>query len=106
LGGKEAYSFFLKEEYFSRENGAPKNVQWLFNPKSLSFKDGPDQRRVQELLLAAFDEPALDSYLPALNELFSTSLAKWGKAGHFAWLPELEALSFAIIDCAFMGAAP
>jgi cytochrome P450 len=106
LGGEKAYSFFLNEEYFSRQDGAPPNVRWLFNRKSVSFKDGPDKERVQELLLAAFDEPALGSYLPALNELFSSSVERWEKAGSFAWLPELEALSFAIIDCSFMGAAP
>jgi len=106
LGGAEGYPFFLNEDYFSRVDGAPPNVEWLFNRKSLSFADGDDHRKVQALLLAAFDDRALETYLPALDVLIGKSIARWEKLATFAWVPELSTFSFAAIRTTFMGAPP
>ncbi|HEX4337360.1 MAG TPA: cytochrome P450 [Polyangiaceae bacterium] len=106
FGGKDAYSFFLREDLFSRVDGAPKNVQWLFNPRSLSFKDGPEHEKIQKALLSAFEDEPMSSYMPVLNQLLSLSIARWERAGRLTWLPELETLSFAIIQSTFMGAPP
>lgn len=107
FGGKEAYDFFVsRKDLFSRVNGAPRNVEWLFDKKSLTFQDGPATERVQRLLLAAFEDDALRTYLPVMNQLFTNSIERCAEVKTFHWLPEIEALAFALIDCVFMGAAP
>jgi len=107
FGGKDAYRFFLTNpDLFTRAGGAPPNVEWLFDKKSLTFQDGPATKRVQALLLDAFKDGALQSYLPVMNRLFSDSIARCETDQRFHWVPEVEALAFALIDCVFMGAAP
>jgi cytochrome P450 len=106
LGGHEAFTLFTDDRYFTRVGGSPPQVRELLNPDALPFIDGDYHRRRKSLVLQAFDRPSLDSYLPTVERLFSRYLGDWEKKESFAWVPELAALGFAIVDCVFAGADP
>jgi cytochrome P450 len=109
MGGHEAFSRFMDERYFTRAGASPGQLQELLNPNALPFIDGDEHKKRKRLILKAFEPQPLETYLPILEKLYDRFLARWeekAKAGPFVWVPELDALSFAIVDAVFAGADP
>ena len=70
FAGPEAFAFFMNGEHFTRENGSPKFLQELLHPDAVPFLDGERHKTRKRLLLAAFTDEALASYLPSVFQIF------------------------------------
>ena len=106
FGGHEAFSFFMDDRYFTRRDSSPKHIRELLNPDALPFIHDAQHTKRKRLILQAFKPTALDTYLPALERVIGRFIEKWAKLGSFQWVPELEAMSFALADTLFAGADP
>src|SRR5271170_6902569 len=63
FAGPKAFSFFMAEENFTRQNGTPKFLQELLHPDAVPFLEGDRHKTRKRLLLSAFKPEALASYL-------------------------------------------
>src|SRR5881394_665392 len=63
-------------------------------------------RRRKRLLMQAFTADALEEYLPAIEQVIDRYASRWAGLGQFAWVPELNAMGFAIAASLFTGADP
>ena len=66
FAGPQAFSFFMDSENFTRQNGSPKFLQDLLHPDAVPFLDGDRHRTRKRLLLTAFTDQAMESYLPGV----------------------------------------
>jgi cytochrome P450 len=105
FAGPEAFSFFLDPDHFTREKGSPPHVRALLGEDAVPFLDGPRHFRRKRLLLAAFTERALASYLPVLARIIARYVDRW--AGQERPIGgELRQLSFDVANALFAGADP
>jgi cytochrome P450 len=103
--GPKPFAFFMNPENFTRENGSPKFLQELLHPDAVPFLDGERHRTRKRLLLSAFADPALDSYLPGMLRIFERFVETW-LGTELAVGPDLNQLGFDIADMLFAGASP
>ena len=106
FAGPKAFSFFMNPEHFTRQNGSPKFLQELLHPDAVPFLDGDRFKARKRLLLSAFTDDALDSYLPNITKIFERYTARWSDGGEQAIVPDLNQLAFDIADMLFAGADP
>jgi cytochrome P450 len=106
LGGHRAFTFFMDDTFFTRRGASPRHLQEILNPDAMPFIHDEPHRKRKRLILQAFRPKALDVYMPAIERVIARYVARWEKMGSFAWVPELEAMSFAIADTLFAGADP
>jgi len=104
--GAEAFSILLDDRNVGRAGANPPHVEELFNPEAVPFLDGEAHRRRKRLLMQAVTPAALEGYLPILAQVIDRYAEKWSKLGTFAWVPELNAMGFAIAASLFVGADP
>jgi cytochrome P450 len=94
ISGPEVCEQWLDEKKIQRADSFPAPVLQLFGgPGILPLMDGAEHRQRKELLMAAFTREALASYLPALQELIESALARWATGIERPLLPELKLLS-------------
>src|SRR5262245_7926258 len=105
FAGPQAFSFFMNPEHFTRENGSPKFLQEILHRDAVPFLDGDRHRTRKRLLLQAFTDQALDSYLPGMTRIFERFVTKW-VGTDLAVAPDLAQLGFDIADMLFAGANP
>jgi len=77
FAGPKAFSFFMDEANFTRENGSPKFLQEILDPDAVPFLDGPKHKARKRLLLTAFTKDALESYLPPMFSIIERFVATW-----------------------------
>ncbi len=106
FAGPEAFTFFMDEQNFTRENGSPKFLQNLLHPDAVPFLDGPRFKTRKRLLLQAFTDQALDSYLPGTFQIFQRTVASWTHGGARAVAADLVQLGFDIADFLFAASDP
>ena len=106
FAGAEAFSFFMNTDNFTRQNGSPKFLQELLHPDAVPFLDGDRFKTRKRLLLAAFTDAALESYLPGITKILTRYVDGWSKAGELAIVPDLNQLAFDIADMLFAAADP
>lgn len=106
FAGPQAFSFFMNPEHFTRENGSPRFLQELLHPDAVPFLDGDRHALRKRLLLAAFTDRALDSYLPGIFAIFERFVTGWIARGEHAVAPELPQLGFDIADHLFAASDP
>ncbi len=106
FAGPKAFSFFMNPEHFTRQNGSPKFLQALLHPDAVPFLDGDRFKTRKRLLLSAFTDEALASYLPGITKIFKRYVDQWSAAGEHAILGDLNQLAFDIADMLFAGADP
>jgi cytochrome P450 len=106
FAGPEAFSFFMDTEHFTRENGSPKFLQELLHPDAVPFLDGDRHKTRKRLLLAAFTDEALSSYLPNVFTVFARFADKWAKQGETAISADLTQMCFDVADMLFAAADP
>src|SRR3954471_16583335 len=94
FAGPKAFSFFMNPENFTRQNGSPKFLQEILHPDAVPFLDGDRHKTRKRLLLAAFTNEALESYLPNTFRVFERFLKRWMAAGEVAVLTDLGQASF------------
>jgi cytochrome P450 len=104
FAGPKAFSFFMNEEHFTRENGSPKFLQELLDPDAVPFLDGPRHKTRKKLLLSAFTKDALASYLPAIFTIIERFVPQW--TTERAVGADLGQLGFDIADYLFGASDP
>jgi cytochrome P450 len=104
--GPEAFSLVLDDQNVARAGANPPHVEELFNPEAVPFLDGAKHRRRKRLLMQAFTPEALEEYLPTMEQVIDRYAERWSRLGRFSWVPELNAMGFAIAGSLFVGADP
>lgn len=94
ISGPEVTDQWLDERKIQRAESFPAPVRRLFGgPGILPLMDGAEHRQRKELLMAAFSREALASYLPGLQGIIESALARWAGGGERPLLPELKLLA-------------
>jgi retinoid hydroxylase len=106
FAGPKAFSFFMDPANFTRQNGSPKLMQELLHSDAVPFLDGDRFKTRKRLLLSAFTNVALDSYLPAIFQIFTRYCDDWTTRGETAIARDLDQLAFDIADMLFAAADP
>jgi cytochrome P450 len=106
FAGPKAFSFFMNPEHFTRQSGSPKFLQDLLHADAVPFLDGERHRARKRLLLSAFTDPALDSYLPGIFAVVERFVERWAAAGEQAIGGELAQLGFDVADLLFAASDP
>jgi cytochrome P450 len=106
FAGPKAFSFFMNPEHFTRESGSPKFLQELLHPDAVPFLDGERHRARKQLLLSAFADRALASYLPGIFAVLTRFVDRWVAAGEQAIASDLSQLAFDIADLLFAASDP
>jgi cytochrome P450 len=104
--GPEAFSFFLDQKYFTREQANPQPIQELLDWESLPLLDGEKHRDRKNLILQAFTPQAFDKYIPLMEDVTTYYLKEWEQLGSFAWIPEYRKLSASLTNALFTGGVP
>lgn len=106
FAGPKAFSFFMNPEHFTRQAGSPKFLQDLLHADAVPFLDGERHKTRKRLLLSAFTDQALASYLPSIFMIFARFVDKWVAAGEQPIGGDLSQLGFDIADMLFAGSDP
>jgi len=106
FAGPKAFEFFMDPDNFTRENGSPKFLQELLHPDAVPFLDGDKHKRRKRLLLAAFTDQAMDSYLPGMFAVIKRFVDKWVTEGEKAVASDLSQLGFDVADYLFAASDP
>jgi retinoid hydroxylase len=106
FAGPKAFSFFMDPANFTRQNGSPKFLQELLHSDAVPFLDGDRFKLRKRLLLTAFTNAALDTYLPGIFRILARYVDGWVDAGERAIVPDLNQLAFDIADFLFAAADP
>ncbi|MDQ3335081.1 MAG: cytochrome P450 [Myxococcota bacterium] len=104
FAGPKAFSFFMDPEHFTRQNGSPKFMQELLHPDAVPFLDGDRHKTRKRLLLAAFTNDAIGSYLPGVFQAVERFAATWTTERPIA--ADLSQLGFDIADYLFAASDP
>lgn len=104
FAGPKNFSFFMNPEHFTRENGSPKFMQELLHPDAVPFLDGDRHRTRKQLLLAAFTDQALGSYLPGVFQIFERFVSSWTSERAIAG--DLSQMGFDVADMLFAASDP
>ena len=106
FAGPKAFSFFMDPANFTRQNGSPKFLQELLHPDAVPFLDGDRHKTRRRLLMSAFTDAAIDSYLPNITRICNRFVTKWVAAGETAVATDLPQLGFDVADMLFAAADP
>src|SRR2546422_3726260 len=69
MAGPEGCERFIDASLIERDGAFPGFVEKLFGGKALPMQDGELHLRTKEIMLAAFTDQALASYLPAMQTI-------------------------------------
>jgi len=106
FAGPRAFSFFMNPENFTREAGSPKFMQELLHADAVPFLDGDRHRTRKKLLLQAFTDQALGSYLPGVFTIVERFAAQWTARGESTIAGDLAQLGFDVADFLFAASDP
>ncbi|NVB84521.1 MAG: cytochrome P450 [Kofleriaceae bacterium] len=106
FAGPKAFEFFMDEANFTRENGSPKFMQAILHADAVPFLDGDRHKKRKRLLLAAFTQDALASYLPGMTRIFERFANTWAAGGEQTIGGDLSQLGFDVADMLFAAADP
>ena len=106
FAGPKAFSFFMNPENFTRQNGSPKFLQEILHPDAVPFLDGDRHKTRKRLLLSAFTDEALASYLPNIVRILERFVTTWADGSERAIAADLIQLGFDVADMLFAGASP
>jgi retinoid hydroxylase len=106
FAGPKAFSFFMNPEHFTRQSGSPKFLQALLHPDAVPFLDGERHQARKRLLLSAFTDPALASYLPNIFAILTRFVERWIAGGEQAIAGDLTQLGFDVADMLFASSDP
>ena len=102
--GPKAFSFFMNPDNFTRQNGSPKFLQELLHPDAVLL-DGDRFTTRKKLLLSAFTDQALDSYLPNITRS-SCATSSFMTTSDSRRFPISTQLAFDVADMLFANADP
>jgi len=94
FAGSQAFSFFMDPDHFTRQNGSPKFLQDLLHPDAVPFLDGDRHKTRKRLLLTAFTDQAMESYLPGVFTVIQRFVDNWVREGEKPVAGDLSQLGF------------
>ncbi len=98
LAGGETAGVFADEQVCLRDGSIPSHVRELFGGRSLGLLDGSEHATRKRQILAAFVPEALPAYVPAMQTLVETTLARWAsKDQELDGIAELKRLAISAI---------
>jgi retinoid hydroxylase len=106
FAGPKQFELFMDPENFTRQAASPKFVQQLLHPDAVPFLDGDRHKTRKRLLLAAFTDDAIESYLPNITRIMQRFVTRWVTVGEVAAATDLAQAGFDIADMLFAGADP
>jgi cytochrome P450 len=106
LSGTEGALAFYDEANISRENALPFPMVDLFGGVNMQMYDGPKHVALKTLAKRAFDPAAIASYLPDLQALIESTLARLGGQPEFLATRELRKLAIEAICQSVLGLSP
>jgi len=106
FAGPKAFSFFMNPENFTRQSGSPKFLQEILHHDAVPFLDGDRHRTRKRLLLSAFTDAALATYVPNIVRIIERFATRWADGSERAVADDLSQLGFDIADMLFAGASP
>lgn len=106
FAGPKAFSMFMDPENFTRENGSPKFMQDILHADAVPFLDGDKHKARKRLLLAAFTDQAMNSYLPGMFQVLRRFVDRWVADGEKPVAKELMQAGFDIADLLFAASDP
>ena len=106
FAGSQAFSFFMDPDHFTRQNGSPKFLQDLLHPDAVPFLDGDRHKTRKRLLLTAFTDQAMESYLPGVFTVIQRFVDNWVREGEKPVAGDLSQLGFDIADVLFAASDP
>ena len=106
LSGTDGAEAFYDEAKISRERAHPYPILDLFGGINMAMFDGPRHKDLKSMALTAFDHAAIAGYLPDLQALTETTLARHARAGEFSATAEIRKLAIEAIAKNVMGLDP
>ena len=106
MEGPEAWVAFLDPANVTRARGRIASVRRLFGGSNLNSLDGAEHRLRKGLLLQAFSNDALTSYLPIMQQWIDTTLRRWAAAGEVRGIDELRGLAIEVLCANIAGLVP
>ena len=106
IAGPAACERWLDQNLVTRKNALPPPVATLFAGQNVALLDGEEHRVRKQLLLKAFSRDANAGYLPVLQGLIDSHLARWVAMPEIDWVPALKKLGFEGICGTVFGLAP
>lgn len=104
--GADATEKFIDARHVQRSGAMPPNIEALFGGKSLPVLDGEEHRARKTFVMAAFTRDALASYVPGMQSIAASYLARWSTQGEMRWLDELKRLALETICRTILGLEP
>jgi len=105
LAGTEGAEAFYDGDNISREDAHPFTLVDLFGGINMEMYDGQRHFDLKSMALTAFDEVAIAGYLPEMQALIESTLARPAAEGEFSAVAELRRLAIASICRNVMGVA-
>jgi cytochrome P450 len=106
LAGLEAAEAFYDPENISRSDAHPAPLVDLFGGTNFEMYDGPKHLALKSIAISAFDAAAIAAWLPDIERLTETALARMAAAGEVAATVEFRRLVVEEIALNVMGIAP
>jgi cytochrome P450 len=106
LAGTEGAEKFYDGENISRADAHPFPLVDLFGGVNMEMYDGPRHQALKAMALTAFDHKAIAGYLPAMQPLVESTLARFAAAGEISATAEVRKLAIEVICRNIMGLAP
>jgi retinoid hydroxylase len=106
LAGTDGAKAFYDPENISRSDAHPFPLVDLFGGINLEMYDGPRHFALKSMALGAFDDRAIARYLPDIQRLIETTLARLALTGEFSATAELRRLAIEAICWNVMGVPP
>ncbi|MEO1341331.1 MAG: cytochrome P450 [Cyanobacteria bacterium J06635_13] len=100
--GAAANTFLFRNENEYVVSMWPKSTSMLLGSESLAVRNGSFHTSRRKLLYQAFQPRALASYIPTMEQITNTYLAKWVEMAELTWYPELRDYTFDIASNLFV----
>ncbi len=106
LAGLEGAERFYDESIISRSDAHPYQLVELFGGDNMEMFDGERHHAMKRVALTGFDEAAIAGYLPDLQRLVESTLARLAAMPRFSAMRELRRLAIEAICWNVMGIEP
>ena len=103
ISGPDACALWLDEQALTRDGAAFDHVLDLSGGATLRSLDGAAHRTRQAHVAAAFDDAALEHYVPGIERCVSEELDLWAAQGEVRWLDGLRSLAIGVIADSVLG---
>jgi retinoid hydroxylase len=106
VAGTDGAESFYDPDNVGRERAHPFLMVDMFGGINFEMYDGPKHLALKTIALGAFDHDAIATYLPDMQDLIESTLARLAGAGEFSACVELRTLAIEAICRNVMGLAP